>query len=281
VQGNRLEVKVKAYGRGQESWLVDYQNIYYPVGHTKPTAKEWDALIALRDRAYPHAGGATVRVTAMGIDSGYLTQEVYDFCRKWSRKHVIATKGQSQRGKPIMGRPSPVDVKYDGKTIKDGVQLWPIGADTAKEMVYARLANTEAGAGYMHFPIGMPDEYYEGLTAETLIRKRVRGVDVNVWVKQRERNEPLDLEIGCLAVAIYAGIQRANWDLLEQLINPTQRDLFVPAPVQLDDKGADAEATAQAAATDAAPPTTVQTSAPRPIVSPIRRRRVRHSGITH
>lgn len=260
VQGDRLEVAVKAWGRSDESWLIDYQVIPYRLGVKQPGAPEWAEVLKLRDRGWPHAGGQTVRITAMGIDSGYLTQEVYDFCRRWSHRHIIATKGAPQRGKAILGRPTPQDVNYDGKTIKDGVQLWPIGTDTAKERVYARLAITEPGPGYMHMPRGLEDAYYDGLVAEKLIRRTVKGVTINDWVKTQERNEPLDLEVGCLALAFYAGVPRANWDLIEQAIHPAQRDLLneaarasVPAPAAAPPQDA-------AVATAAAP--AVQTSAP-------------------
>lgn len=226
VQGDRLEYKVKAYGRGQESWLIDYGMLHYPLNERAPTPDVWEQLIALRDKAYPHAGGQTLRIVAMGIDSGYLTNDVYDFARKWARKAIIATKGQSQRGKPILGRPTAVDISHNGQTIKQGVRLWPLGVDTAKELVYRRLEIAEPGPGFMHFPRNLPGEYYQGLTAEKLIRKTVRGATVHEWVKTRERNEPLDLEIGCLAAAMYAGLTRVNWDQLEQVINPLQRDLF-------------------------------------------------------
>jgi hypothetical protein len=50
--GRPLEIKVKAYGRGQESWVVDYQRIYYAPGAKKPGEAEWEKLIELRDKAY-------------------------------------------------------------------------------------------------------------------------------------------------------------------------------------------------------------------------------------
>jgi phage terminase large subunit GpA-like protein len=103
VQGDRLEYKCKAYGEGDESWLVDYQVI-----EGDPTDDSeggvWDQLIALRRRAYTHASGATLRIAAMGVDSGYLTQTVYNFCRRWAHFHVIATKGDNQAGRPALGR---------------------------------------------------------------------------------------------------------------------------------------------------------------------------------
>jgi phage terminase large subunit GpA-like protein len=229
VQGDRFEVAVQAFGRGEESWLIDYQVIAYKRGAKQPGPEDWAELVNLRDKAWPHAGGQTLRITAMGIDSGYLTQEVYDHCRKWGHRHVIATKGMQQRGKAILGRPTLQDVNYNGKVIKGGVQLWPIGVDTAKERIYTRLAIEQPGPGYMHFPRGLEDAYYDGLASEKRIPRRVKGSDINEWVKTRERNEPLDIAVGCLATAIYAGVPRANWDLIEQVINPGQRDLLVEA----------------------------------------------------
>lgn len=236
LQGDRFEVAVKGYGRGLESWLVDYHVIPYAFNAKEPTRDDWAKVLAIRDKGYPHAGGSTVRIAAMFIDAGYLTQHVYDVCRQWTHKHVCAIKGVSGRGKRLLGTPSAQDIQHDGKLIKGGVQLWPIGVDTAKEQIYARLDLTAPGPGYMHFPRHLPDAYYQGLTAEKLIRKRVRGADMVEWVKTYARNEPLDLEVYCNAAAVYAGATRAHWDLLEQAINPAQRDIFAEAakaaPVQ-------------------------------------------------
>lgn len=225
VQGNRLEVKVKGYGRGEESWLIDYQVLY---GDPKQP-EVWAQLIELRDQAYMRESGATMRITTMAIDSGYLSQEVYAFARKWQHKEIFATKGQAQQGKPLLGRPVLVDIDHRGEKVKHGVQLWPIGADTAKERIYKRLEIDpikNPGPGAMHFPAGLPDEYFQGLASEKLVRKRVKGQELHEWVKTVERNEPLDLEVLCYAGAVRAGIQRNSfpWDNLERVI--AQGDLF-------------------------------------------------------
>lgn len=226
VQGDRLEVEIDAFGRGEECWTVDHQVLHGDPGK-RGVGSVWEALIGLRDKAYPHAGGQTLRIMAMAVDSGYLSQEVYDFCRRWGHKHVFATKGTGDTGKPVLSRPVWVDLDHHGQKIKRGAQLWHIGTDTAKERFYKRLDLAEAGPGYQHFPRGLPDEYFEQLTAEKLVRRRVRGVEKHEWVKTRERNEALDLKILCYAAAIYAGVQRTNWDQLERAINPLQQDLFI------------------------------------------------------
>ena len=227
-----------AFGRGEECWTIDYQVIHGDP-RERGAGSVWEALIALREKSYPHAGGQSLRITAMGVDSGYLTQDVYDFCRKWSHKHVFATKGDGKSGKPVLSRPGMLDINHQGKKIKRGVQLWHIGTDTAKERFYGRLdlgidkasgkLVEREGPGFQHFPRGLPDEYFDGIVSEKLLRRMVRGVEKHEWVKTRERNEPLDLKIGCYAAAVYAGLQRVNWDELERVINPAQRDIFAEA----------------------------------------------------
>jgi phage terminase large subunit GpA-like protein len=217
-----------------------------------------------------------MRVTSMAVDSGYHTQEVYDFCRTWAHRHVIATKGASESGKPILARPTWIDINHQGQKLKKGVQLWLIGTDTAKERLYKRLELEkpeawagEALPGYQHFPRGLPDEYFEQLIAEKLIRKRVKGVEKHEWVKTRERNEALDLKILCYAAFIYAGGQRVNWELLERAINPLQQDLFAAPLVMTPAAPSVTPAAVLAPAAPAVPPELVQASAPaRPWIAP-------------
>jgi phage terminase large subunit GpA-like protein len=172
-----------------------------------------------------------LRIEAMAVDSGYRSHTVYKFVARWTARHVFAVKGQSQGGKSILGRPTLVDVNHDGQVIKAGAKLWAYGADTAKSTIYDRLLLAAPGPGFLHFPVGLPDEYYQQLTAESLVPVYdKRGYYKMQWRKdETARNEALDLEGMCLAAAIYAGVARMEWDKLEAAIDPAQRDLFVTA----------------------------------------------------
>lgn len=226
VQGDRLEVEVDAYGEGEECWIVDFQVIAGDPTKRGP-GSVWEELAALRGKSYQHASGQSMRITAMAVDSGYVTQDVYDFCRKHAHQHVIATKGDGTNGKPVLSRPVWVDVDHHGQKLKKGCQLWHIGTDTAKERLYKRLDLEAPGPGYHHLPRWLHHEYFDQLTAEKLVRRNARGVEKREWVKVRERNEGLDLKILCYAAAIHAGLQRIDWPKLRQYFSPDQRDLFV------------------------------------------------------
>lgn len=226
VQGNRLEVKVKAWGRDKESWLVDYQIIH---GDTETTAP-WEALDEYLGTRFPHECGATLRITATGVDAGFRSQTVYDWCRSRIHRAIFPLKGQSQPGKRVLGIPTDQDIDHNGRKIAAGVKLWPIGTDTAKTEIYARLKIVQAGPGCMHFPVGLSSEYYRGLVAERLVTKYVKGYLRTFWEKEEtQRNEPLDLEVYAYAAALFAGLTRINWDRLEAAMRMTAEDLFVQA----------------------------------------------------
>lgn len=226
VQENRLELKVKAYGRGEESWLVQYEVIF---GDTETDAP-WAAADEFLQLTFRHESGAPMRILAVAVDSGYRTQKVYDFCRRRAHRHVFAVKGVPRAGKAILGRPSAQDVTHRGEVIKNGVQLWPVGVDTAKARIYGRLKITLPGPGCMHWPLGLPDEYFKALTAERLVTRYHKGYARMSWEKDAgARNEALDLEVYAYAAALYAGVSRVNWDKLEATMRASAGDLFVAA----------------------------------------------------
>ncbi len=83
----------------------------------------------------------------------------------------------------------------------------------------------------MHFPSGLPDEYFSQLTAERQELVYRHGYPRYEWRKHPgARNEALDCECYAYAAALYAGVQRANWARLKEALNPLQKSLFPIAP---------------------------------------------------
>ena len=260
VQGDRIEVKVKGWGRCEESWLVDYQVLY---GDTEQP-QVWDALDHYLQRTFTHEWGVPLRILATVVDSGYRTQTVYAWCAARTHRHIIAAKGQSQAGKTVLGRPTPVEINHRGKAMPNGAQVWPIGTDTAKSKIFARLAITGGGPGAMHFPHGLPDAYYQQLTSERKVTKYVRGYKRTNWEKDpAARNEALDLEVYAYAAAIYSGLARTSWDKLDAGLRAAAGD---PVVKSANRQNMDAVESVQVSAS---------------IASASRRRGVRHAGIDH
>lgn len=225
VQDNRLAVSVWAWGRDEEGWLLDHQEIY-----GDPSRPElWKQLDEVVLREWPHASGGKVRPDVIAIDSGgHFTAEVYQYARERGRQGVVAIKGASQRGKPPIGKPSKVDVNHKGKTLKRGAVVYTVGSDTVKTTLFGRLKHNESGAGVLHFHMQTTGEYFEQLTAEKQVLRYSRGgFPVREWVKKPSaRNEALD----CLVYA-YAAVnlmyqrfdRRTIWDQLESRLSGDQK----------------------------------------------------------
>ncbi|MGE0108619.1 MAG: phage terminase large subunit family protein [Bdellovibrionales bacterium] len=244
VQKDRLELEIVAWGRDRESWSIDYR-----VLQGDPAKPEvWLVLDNVLAESFTHDGGVNLAILKLAIDTGYATQEVYDWVRRQSGDRVLAVKGMDRLG-AALGAPSPMDVTIRGKRKRRGLLVWPVGSSFCKSEVYGCLRKDaptdeqmEQGAGfpagYCHFP-KYGEEYFKQLTAERLVTtKNKRGFPHREWRKERERNEALDCRVYARAAAASVGIDRfteAVWLKLEKAVGVTQEALATetnaaPAP---------------------------------------------------
>ena len=192
TQDDRLEVELIGWGRGEESYSLAYHTLY----GDPSTAELWLRLDDVLKTPFIHPITGEMICRSACVDSGgHYTQQVYNYCRTRAGRRIFAIKGIGGEGRPIVGRPSKSNI---GK-----VNLFPIGVDTAKEVVMARLRIKEPGEGYCHFPTGRSEEYYRMLTSEKRVVKYYKGRPKNEWVKTRTRNEALDCRVyGTAALSI-------------------------------------------------------------------------------
>jgi len=190
VQDNRVAISLYAWTEGEECWLISHAEIYGDPANTKL----WDQVDDVCTRTYPTANGKQMKVSAVGVDSGgHYTSEVYAYCRQRQRLNVFALKGQSQRNKPAIGKPSKVDINYKGQVLKNSAQVFPVGVDTIKSTLFGRLKHNEEGPGYIHFHAEAGAEYFKQLTSERQVVRYVKGFAVREWKKKAgDRNEALD-----------------------------------------------------------------------------------------
>jgi phage terminase large subunit GpA-like protein len=210
VQHDRIEMEVVAWGEGEESWNVDYRVI---PGDTSRDAV-WADLDDALGSSYTHQTGTQLLITAAVIDSSDQTTTVYSFVKRSRHQRLFAGKGVPGQGRPV----AQVSRKTSGTKRRD-VDLYAIGVDDAKGIVYARLKVTEPGPGYCHFPLERDVEYFEQLTAEKLITKYHKGFARKEWVKARARNEALDCRVYAFAAL---KILNPIWSALSKRISAEQ-----------------------------------------------------------
>lgn len=232
VQKDRLVYEVVGWGRWKRSWSIDAHVIPGDTSDTSP-AGPWSTLDALLNRTFPHAGGVHLPIRLLAIDSGYQTQVVYAWARRYPLSRVIAIKGTDRAG-ALIGLPSKIDVTIRGRKV--GYKVWPIAPAIAKSELYgwlnlrapaqeARAAGAVEPPGYCHFP-EYAEAYFRQLTAERLTAQRTaHGFTAYLWtLPPGAENHALDCRIYSRAAAAVLGLDRfgeADWRRLEAGVGQT------------------------------------------------------------
>ena len=225
VQKGYMLYEIVAWGRKKESWSIENGMIDGDITDHETKTRLSDFL----DRTFLNSKGIEIPLMKTCIDSGYLTNEVYAFCREHGSHTVIPVKGDDNL-KTVLGTPSMVDVTVSGKRFSRGMQLWRVGSSVIKEQVYrwlnARKPTDEEllkgrgfPSGYSHFPM-YDEEFFKQMTAEVYTKTTDnRGFFKYIWEKMRKDNHFLDCRVYNRAASAMLQIDRmneGNWLELEQ-----------------------------------------------------------------
>jgi phage terminase large subunit GpA-like protein len=223
VQKDRLELELVGWCRNKRSYSIDFRVL---VGDTSAQAV-WDQLAAVVSETWTRADGLDIPLRLMAVDTGYNTQHVYNFCRRFDVTRVIPVKGKDTQ-QMMIAPPRQVDVTRSGKKL-GRVKVWHVGVSVIKSELYGwlRQERDETGNapyGFCHFPEYEPN-YFRGLTAEELqMKMNSRGYRVYQWVKKYDRNEPLDCRVYARAAASVVGLDRYdNNDKFWATVSPIDR----------------------------------------------------------
>lgn len=159
VQQDHFWWEVRAYAHGVSSYLVDYGQ-----------ASSWaDLTEILIDREYPSEYGEARKIVRAGIDSGYRTDEVYQYCAQYPEV-CVPVKGDSSH--------SPLAPPYKMSSIEKGViggmKLYVVNTDYWKDFIFARMVRPANDPGTIHLFKDCPEEYSEHLRSEE--KQEIRNV---------------------------------------------------------------------------------------------------------
>lgn len=197
VQQDRIELEVVGWGVGEESWSIDYQVL---VGNTVDQPV-WDEL----EEVWKNYTWGGMRLTAMGVDSGYLPKRVYSFIQQINNIRVYPLKGRAG-SYPIIEHRLIRDRKR-ARRKKAGAAPEMIGVDEAKTIIMRRLKLSRPGPGYCHVPDDRDEEWFRQITAERqVIRYPRKGAPIKEWINLQSRNEALDCRIYAYAALLLSGV---------------------------------------------------------------------------
>lgn len=188
TQDDRLEAQLVGWGADEECWVIEHKRFPGDPG-VAWNRGVWKALTEYRHQLFATEDGRTLAIQATGVDfGGHYSQHVADYCYRYRFQRVFAVKGAGGQGRLVWP-------KKPGKTKLSKADIYSIGVDTIKDVLYGRLVRiTVPGPGYIHLPASVDDEWCEGLTSETKEYHKVKGRRVAVWRPKRLgiRQEPLD-----------------------------------------------------------------------------------------
>jgi phage terminase large subunit GpA-like protein len=243
VQHDRLAIVIRAWGRGEESWLVYWGELF---GSTlSPGQGAWADLDTLLQRDFRHASGAGLRVSAVSIDGsdGNRTEIVNAYVRPRRHHHYMTVKGASEQTddrREIYSTPRKVDPGKRNKMAKHGMETFIVGTARAKDLILeTRVKLPGEGPGRMHWYESVRADYWEQLVSEVKAPSRLNR-NRKTWTRKASvRNEGLDCEVYALHAARSLKtnlMHEAHWVALESRIR--QRTLLsdlAPEPAQEQD----------------------------------------------
>lgn len=206
TQDDRIEVEFVGWGKGEESWSLDYEILH---GDTsRPDV--WRALDRLLLRRFRHPKAIPdLPILATAIDSGgHRTDMVMTFSAERLNRRVWAIKGRGGPGVPVWPKRPP---KLRRANL---APVHIVGVDTLKHGLLARLRIEDGGAGACHWPVDRDYLWFTGIVAERPVRRWTKGVARLEWVLDPGvRNEPLDCRV--YATAALHGLYAAGMSMQE------------------------------------------------------------------
>jgi phage terminase large subunit GpA-like protein len=190
VQSNRVECTFLAHHADDTHTVLNHLKL---MGDTSGDAV-WQSLDVALGEVFPLTGGKVLGVMATAVDSGFNADQVTAFVNSQRRKsrQCFAVKGRSGFDQPAL--------KWGGR-LKGVLKLLLVGVDGVKLAVQKHLAMQTVGPGYVRLPDHLPPEYFDGLAAEELRVKIVKGAPRYEYHRTYRFNEPLDCLVYAKAIA--------------------------------------------------------------------------------
>lgn len=192
VQLNHFWWGIRAWGATLTSWLVDYGR-----------AETWSELEKIIDRGYPDENGELKYINLCCIDSGYNTDEVYQFCAK--RADVcLPSKGASRK------MTSRYSVSILDKGIGMGLRLYVFDSNQFKDFIAGRLTIPAGEKGSWNVYENIDRRYCDQICSEQKVEHKDKKGRVTLeWekVSSHAQNHMLDVETNNALAAEILGVR--------------------------------------------------------------------------
>lgn len=221
IQKDRIEVEICGWGTDKRSWSIDYRVLFGDTSQ-KQTFNQLDPILS---EVWERVDGSRISLLRCAIDSGYQTQNVYSWARRFPESRVIVVKGQDSLNAIFS---MPKDIMKRSKNSRPLARVWNVGVSTIKRELFAWLKLDEPVEGrpdpfgFCRFPSNYDENYFKMLCSEAEDVKVVNGYPRYFFTKIFERNEALDLRVYNRAAASTLGLDSLTDEGLQNLFMRSQ-----------------------------------------------------------
>jgi phage terminase large subunit GpA-like protein len=192
VQLDHFWYSVRAWGPHLTSWLVDYGRL-----------ETWTDVETVINRDYPDVNGVVKNINLACVDSGYNTDEVYEFCAQ----HMDVTV-------PSKGSATALKSRYNVTVIDRvkgfGMRLYTFDPNQLKSFIASRMSIDPGSQGSWNVYRDIDREYCDQICAEQLVEKKdKKGRITTSWEKisSHAANHLLDCETNNALAAEILGVR--------------------------------------------------------------------------
>jgi phage terminase large subunit GpA-like protein len=223
-QIDRVEWQLVGYGAEYRRYVIDYGIIGRHISDVN-CQRNLDLVLA---RKWKNSVGREFGIDFAAIDGNAWTEDVWSFARRHPSNKLIMVRGRGDDAAPRLAL-----VKRErneaGKLLARSRRFYHLGVSGLKMSLYRDLQKDDPTArGFVSFPSGLGDDYFQELTSERRTAVKNHGFTVYRWIKDdRQDNEALDTAIIATGAALRFGVYSLSdhsWNALR-----SQREIPSPA----------------------------------------------------
>jgi phage terminase large subunit GpA-like protein len=215
-QGDRVEWQLVGFGRDYRRFVIEYGIIGRHISDPD-CQRNLDLLMA---RKWRNIAGREIGPDMSAIDGNAWTEDVWSWARKHPSSKLIMVRGRGDDAAPRLARVKRERNERTGVLLKYSKRFYNLGVSVLKMALYRDLAKDDPLTnGFVAFPSGLDDEYFQELTAERRQAVKRNGFEVYRWIKDdRQDNEALDTLVQATGAAIKFGVYGLSdigWNKIE------------------------------------------------------------------
>jgi phage terminase large subunit GpA-like protein len=214
-QGDRIEWQCVGFGKEYRRYVIDYGIIDRHISDINCQRN----LTLVMQRQWKNQYGRGFSIDFAAVDGNAWTEDVWSFARQHPSNKLMMVRGRGDDSAPRLARVAKERDK-NGLLNPRSQRFYNLGVSGLKMSLYRDLQKTDPEQpGYVAFPSGLDDEYFQELVSERRTAVKRNGFTVYRWTKDdRQDNEALDTMVIATGAALRYGaygLADTGWARLE------------------------------------------------------------------